>query len=566
MLGLAVCVSGLVAVVEGSILVSGPDGPRAFESTPFGFSDENFDLGIVQVELFPNRMCDDCQGFQPGDEVGPGVVFLQRDVYPACFGCGYERVALWAEDAGAEGVMILSDPDIGHEATHVRSRSLWREAEGYPAAEVELDSEVIDFMIAQASEGTNVTIDFFATVNPWTAYFDGPFYAVQVVCAMMSLWILFVVFRKARDMRDLDVVPKVTAAIVALEFLGNFIRLLNCIDMTWARGVILYAPNRFFLTGSLPYGIMSASLLFLHWTELCSSNIHFKKGSFMFRSPRVRNSFIFIACIFVAVDFSVLFVAIFTGNTSLFALDALIYAVFSLITGVLFFVAGTRLLRKLDGATRLKFKIESGSVSTMGSSVASLDIDGTSRSPSNHAVSSAALELVSMPRHAESSDHTIEDSPSGDSDDEGAIKRDAAQAAAAATPSHASMSFGTGASLATLGMPSSSRRVRQAARADANVEKRSARLQALTYKIRAVSGLLAVSAIVIAFAGQPFMTFDRVNRAIILVLFYLTSSARSYYTLAFFDFKATNAKRRRRRKKKKKSGASSRSRTPHSAV
>ncbi|GBG27636.1 Hypothetical Protein FCC1311_038592 [Hondaea fermentalgiana] len=543
-LALAVCL--LTTTWSGpteATIVKSPSGlaGRDLATTLFAFSEDAFAVGDLVVadsrlvELDTNWCNNDCQGPPAGMSLGAdNVTLVQLSYSEPCFHCGYEWLALMAESVGASATLYFSDETAGHEFRVIHNRKTWAAAKGIPFLELGADDATA--LRSYFAAGEDVVVDVMVSANPWRKLFDGPgWISVQVICSLMAIYVLYLAswrLHKFAGWYIREGAYKVAVWILTIEVICNLIRLVYAaIDPLWSRSVFLYGSSRFMLTLTIPIGLLSSVMLFLTWNDMLKAS-HAPSRSLLFHRRSSRIIFLLVSLIFIGFELAVSFLAIFKGLVALSEAAALAEASFTLFVAMAVIFVGWRLLRTLSDITtsRLGSKVSKaqGSRSPAPSKDTSKGSIFPPGSPRPATLSSPSREAGQVSPAVEG-DFSLDTNLDLDPEAEFDLERDCeisppSSPRAAENPRYLQ-----------------STRTRDVRAASGSSKTKGVRpraasnLRRLTWKIILSAAGLIASAVVIALAGQAVILFKPTERAIFFVLYYASQTARSYFTVSFFD-------------------------------
>mmetsp|Transcript_9852 Transcript_9852/g.19362 ORF Transcript_9852/g.19362 Transcript_9852/m.19362 type:complete len:515 (+) Transcript_9852:424-1968(+) len=491
----------------GSIVVSPASAIGLQLETPvFSFSQDEYEVGDIVIANSRVVQLDDawchygCQGPPENYVLSANSTLVQLAYSQECFHCGYAWLALVADKLGAAATLYYSDRVAGHEFRVIHSFEAWRQAEGIPF--FELGESGANKIKSLLDAGEEVRVDVVVTSNPWRALFDGPgWITVQVLCSLMSLYVLTLVcmrLSKFAKWYRREGAYKVAVVILSVEFVCNILRLMyTSVDPTWSRAIFTYGVGRLFLTLTVPIGLLSSSLLFLVWNDMLKIS-HTPHKTLLFHRRSSHIIFIVLAIIFIGFELTMSLLAMYKGLVDLSEAAAIAEASFTLIVGIAVVAVGAKLLHNLKIVTTSK-----------SSRPASPSWDASF--PSKDTKDSGMLPLTPRVDTMSSVEALVPQPTSfrlgGDVDGDPPL---------APQPSLARSSVGTGSRKKLVSPPQKN-------------------LQRLTWKIILTAILLALSAIVIAVAGQAIVLFTPIPRAVVFTFYVASQALRSYFTVSFFD-------------------------------
>jgi len=459
----AVWVPVLLSVSDATVVVSPAEfAGRDLVTTVYGFSigEDVRRVGLTAVP-FDTNWCEK-------GELPEGVSFSSTEVlyvrveFPACFTRGYAWLARITNESGAAALLYTTYETPGHEAYVWRDRAEWNRQRGFPAFEIK--QEDVDFIDELVTDSQTVILDVDADENPWLDFYLKGWLAVQVICTLIILPVLFLGLWRTRWFvvhSTKNQSFRLAIVILSIENVGNILRLLlMSVDPMWSRDLFPYWLGRLLLTITIPIGLVSAVLLFLAWNDILTS-MHVRSSIFTRRWSAAQ--FVFIAGLLFALDLIFTLLAALQGTLgSIYIAGAL--ALCSVITAIAIFYFGQKLLKKLKEFEGMR----------------SSNVEPKIDVPSSGAGSSEVPEGEETQRSGR-----------------GLVKT------------------------ASIIIP---RRAR----------KRN-RVKRLTYKIQMTALFLILSAIAIVISGQDYFLFNPAQRAIAITLVIFTQTARSYFTISFFE-------------------------------
>ncbi len=325
------------------------------------------------LAAFPEEWCEGCAGpselergmFTRGDSEGAVALFEMRYAH-SCFVCGYELLAQMSRDAGASALLFYSFVVPGHEFLVAQSWATWRASRDQGLLAFEVGAEEGDELGAALLAGEEVRLDIVPSPNPFVDYvlWEALNY---LLCALVAValavgcarWLQFLALW-ARSGR----LYKTPMMVIGLENFANLVRLCYlAVDPFWSRGVLSFAWGRLLTTITIPLSLLGSVALFLAWGELLSRDGPLSRRGF-FLSRRRGIVLAVTAVLFCSVDIAFTLLAAFLGFTTSAAYAAGVLALFSTVVTLFVLRNGLRLIRTID---RLGSGGETGSTGSTGS-------------------------------------------------------------------------------------------------------------------------------------------------------------------------------------------------------
>ena len=302
----------LGSVAEGSRILE-PESLREEFTTPLlAFSPPNVSAFNASIELFPVHLCVHCDGLDnyahtpiPPPQVP--TVWLNCEFTAKCFHCGYERMAMWAMNAGYRGVLLGSSYTPGYAFRTVQNWAAWAEAKEAGALMMIVSKDVCIDVAEGLASGTVVEAELAPSENPWQIFYDEtPYWTTfQVVCSLFAICGILVASYKlyffvAGSLHGTKRQPVLPIPVTALAFVAicEATRLVYmAVDPGLSRLIFSFTAYRIFVTLSIPLQLFVSTLMALSWLDAVNLTRRDHKQSTFLSKP---------AAVFLAVSTVVL--------------------------------------------------------------------------------------------------------------------------------------------------------------------------------------------------------------------------------------------------------------------